>query len=67
MKTFLVTLLFAIASTAVLAQTSPSGGIGTLPPASESPVPDQAQEPASTGPGDRGRSMPSPPSAGTQQ
>ena len=65
MKTFLVALTLAIGNTAVLAQTSPSGGIGTLPPASESPTPDQAQGPPSPSPDDRNRPTPSPP--GSQQ
>jgi hypothetical protein len=44
--TGLAALALAIAAPA-LAQTSPSGGIGALPPpASQTPVPDQAQSPA---------------------
>lgn len=61
--TGLAALALAIAAPA-LAQTSPSGGIGSLPPASQTPAPDQAQSPAPgqpaprTNPDDRNRPMP---------
>jgi hypothetical protein len=65
-------LALAIAAPA-LAQTSPSGGIGSLPPpASQPPAPDQAQGPATsrpapaTSPDDRSRPPPAPPNAGSR-
>ncbi len=65
-------IAFAIAVPA-LAQTSPSGGIGTLPPpASQTPTPDQAQGPApgrpapTTSPDDRSRPSSAPSSTSTQ-
>jgi hypothetical protein len=65
-------LALAIAAPA-LAQTSPSGGIGSLPPpASQTPAPEQAQGPApgqpapTTSPDDRGRSTSVPSSTGSK-
>ena len=56
-----------------LAQTSPSGGIGSLtPPPSQTPAPDQAQgaptgQPAPANPGDRTRPVQAPSSTSSQQ
>jgi hypothetical protein len=65
-------LAFAIAVPA-LAQTSPNGGIGSLPPpASQTPAPDQAQGPApsrpapATSPDDRSRPTSGPSSTSTR-
>ena len=68
----LAALALAIAAPA-LAQTSPSGGIGSLtPPATQAPAPDQAQGPA-TGqpapascPDDRGRPVQVPSNTSSQ-
>jgi hypothetical protein len=64
--TGLAALALAIAAP-VLAQTSPSGGIGSLtPPATQTPAPDQAQGPPTgqpapaNSPDDRGRPVPAP-------
>lgn len=67
-------LAFALATPA-LAQTSPSGGIGSLtPPPSQTPAPDQAQPPpAGSGPtpaigaDDRRRPLQAPSSTSSQQ
>ena len=68
----LAALALAIAAPA-LAQTSPSGGIGSLtPPPSQTPAPDQAQGPATgrpaptSNPDDRGRPVQAPSSTSTQ-
>jgi hypothetical protein len=64
-------LAFAVATPA-LAQTSPSGGIGTLPPP-PSQTPDQAQGPPAgqpapaASPDDRGRPVQAPSSTGSQR
>jgi len=66
--TGLAALALAIAAPA-LAQTSPSGGIGSLtPPATQTPMPDQAQgQPApATSPDDRGRPVQAPASTNSQ-
>jgi hypothetical protein len=69
--TGLAALAFAIAAPA-LAQTSPSGGIGAPPPASQTPAPDRAQSPAPAqpalraNPDDRNRPMPPPSSTSIQ-
>lgn len=70
--TGLAALVLAIAAPA-LAQTSPSGGIGSLPPpASQTPTPDQAQGPATsqpapaTSPDDRSRPTSVPSSTSSQ-
>jgi hypothetical protein len=69
--TGLAALALAIAAPA-LAQTSPSGGIGSLtPPATQTPAPDQAQGPASqpapaNSPDDRGRPVQAPASTSSQ-
>ena len=61
----LAALAVAVAAPA-LAQTSPSGGIGSLtPPPSQAPAPDQAQgspagQPAPTNPDDRNRPVQAP-------
>jgi hypothetical protein len=44
-RTGIVVLCLAIAGTPAAAQTSPSGGIGNLPPASTTQASDQAQNP----------------------
>ena len=70
-----LTLTVALAVTApALAQTSPSGGIGSLtPPPSQTPAPDQAQgpppgqPPPATSPDDRNRPVQAPPSTSSQQ
>ena len=69
----LVALALAVAAPA-LAQTSPSGGIGSLtPPPSQTPAPDQAQgrppgQPApTTSPDDRNRPVQAPSSTSSQQ
>jgi hypothetical protein len=68
----LAALALAIAAPA-LAQTSPSGGIGSLtPPAPQTPAPDQAQGPATgqpaptSSPDDRGRPVQAPSSTSSQ-
>jgi hypothetical protein len=69
----LVALALAVAAPA-LAQTSPSGGIGSLtPPPSQTPAPDQAQgpppgqPPPATSPDDRNRPVQAPSSTSSQQ
>ena len=65
---------FALAIAApALAQTSPSGGIGSLtPPTPQTPAPDQAQGPATgqpapaSSPDDRGRPVQAPASTSSQ-
>ena len=68
-----LTLVLAVAAPA-LAQTSPSGGIGSLtPPPSQTPAPDQAQgpppgqPPPATSPDDRNRPVQAPSSTSSQQ
>ena len=70
--TGLAALALAIAAPAV-AQTSPSGGIGSLtPPATQTPAPDQAQGPAivqpapASRPDDRGRPVQAPSNTSSQ-
>jgi hypothetical protein len=73
---FAVLTALAVAAPALvpaLAQTSPSGGIGSLtPPASQTTRPDQAQGPATgqpapaTNPDDRGRPVQAPSSTSSQ-
>ena len=70
--TGLAALTLAIAAPA-LAQTSPSGGIGSLtPPPTQAPAPDQAQGPATgqpapaNSPDDRGRPVQAPASTSSQ-
>jgi hypothetical protein len=69
----LVALALAVAAPAV-AQTSPSGGIGSLtPPPSQTPASDQAQGPPpgqptpATSPDDRNRPVQAPSSTSSQQ
>ena len=69
----LAALGLAIAAPA-LAQTSPSGGIGSLtPPPSQTPAPDQAQgpppgqPPPATSPDDRNRPVQAPSTTSSQQ
>ena len=69
----LLALALAIATPA-LAQTSPSGGIGSLtPPPSQTPAPDQAQglppgqQPPATSPDDRNRPVQAPSTNSSQQ
>ncbi len=67
----LAALALAVAGPAV-AQTSPSGSIGTLtPPPSQTPAPDQAQGPPAGQPApkpdDRGRPVQAPSSTSSQQ
>jgi hypothetical protein len=74
MKISALAALALVGAAPALAQTSPSGGIGSLtPPPSQTPAPDQAQGPPpgqptpATSPDDRNRPVQAPSTNSSQQ